>query len=237
MKMEKKFSGMGIIFAFASFPLFASTDFSGEWSGVVENHDSSVYSTLNLKLKQEGEKLTGVYCYITRNGNRIDCPDDNANNLQGSVYNNQADVYFDSSFGGKHGKADLAINDGEMRWHLISKPQSGEFYAPEYYTLKKKMNTKPVSVQVLSTPSFMITLVNNCGDFYSSCNDIKYYGMKKKDKSQLTLTGHTIGSHSDKINGMVFKNGDTEYRVNFEPLKLSVLQKGKVLVEQAGKWE
>ncbi|WP_416412173.1 hypothetical protein [Pantoea sp. App145] len=220
--------------------VLSSENLSGQWSGVISNEDGSSYSVLTLKIRQSGDKLSGVYCYVTRGGNRIDCPDEGENNLRGDVGNSKATIEFDSSFGGKNGKAELTLNGEKLLWHLIKEPQNGDFYAPENYELDRQ-DVKKIAMQKarsFKTQSFIITLVNNCGDFFASCSDVKYYGMRNSDQSQIVLAGHTIdNSASGKIDGMLFKNGNIEYLIDFEPLKLKVSQGAKVLVEQDGHWE
>ncbi|MEG3128747.1 hypothetical protein SC171_13545 [Pantoea cypripedii] len=220
--------------------LYASGDFSGQWSGAENNKDGTVYSTLTLKIKQSGDNLVGRYCYVTRNGNRIDCPDDNVSNMKGVVKDDKATVEFDSSFGGKGGVAELVLEKNDLTWHLISDPKGGDFYAPEAYQLTReesKLNNKN-QLKVLSTSGFTITLVNNCGAFYKPCQNVEYYGLRNKDHSQISLVGRTIeDADSTVAKGMIFQNGNIEYLIDFEPLKLKVSQGTKVLVEQDGHWE
>jgi hypothetical protein len=228
---------MSVVF---SNSLYAIDNLSGQWSGAENNKDGTVYSTLTLKIKQSGDNLVGRYCYVTRNGNRIDCPDDDVSNMKGVVKGNKATVEFDSSFGGKGGVAKLVLGKNDLAWHLISEPKGGDFYAPVKYQLTReesKLNNKN-QIKVLSTSGFTITLVNNCGDFYKSCQNVEYYGLRNKDRSQISLVGHTIEDTDSAVaKGMIFKNGNIEYLINFEPLKLKVSQGTKVLVEQDGRWE
>ncbi|MBP2198261.1 hypothetical protein [Pantoea cypripedii] len=230
------------LFILMLFPkiLFASGVFLGGWGGSEKNKDGSLYSTLMLNISQSGEELVGRYCYVTRNGNRIDCPDDNVSNMKGVVKDDKATVEFDSSFGGKGGVAELVLEKNDLTWHLISDPKGGDFYAPEVYQLTReesKLNNKN-QLKVLSTSGFTITLVNNCGAFYKPCQNVEYYGLRNKDHSQIALVGRTIeDSASTVAKGMIFQNGNIEYLIDFDPLKLKVSQGDKVLVEQDGHWE
>ncbi|MDI9764945.1 hypothetical protein QM327_00020 [Pantoea dispersa] len=228
-----------ILLSFAA-PVWAAIDFNGEWSGAVGNENSFDYSTLNIKLRQVDGKVVGRYCYITNSGNRIDCPDGDENNLHGVVKNNKANVKFDSVFGGENGEAELTLNNNAMLWHLIVLPSHGEFYAPKDFFLKKIEPNRNVMLKsrFFSTSGFTVTLVNNCGNFYTSCKKVKYYGMRNSDGSQISLTGHTIDSpDAAKAVGMIFNNGNIEYGINFEPLTLTVSRDKKVLLSQDGKWE
>ena len=89
-----------LLLIFISFHSIAS--FSGHW--VYENKSQS----LTLDLIEDGTHLTGKYCFITNNGNRIDCAEDNGINIKGVIKNNVGVVFFESSFGGT-GEATLSI--------------------------------------------------------------------------------------------------------------------------------
>ncbi|MDF7659601.1 hypothetical protein PUG81_11515 [Erwiniaceae bacterium L1_54_6] len=224
------------------FPFFccASDMFSGHWSGADSNDDGTPYSTLTLKIHQSGNRISGQYCFITQNGNRIDCPTDDEENLHGVIKDNKAKVTFDSSFGGKGGVALLLLHDSKLSWHLKNEPQQGNFYAPDVYELTRQ-NDKEIKLQkikVMSTKDFTVTLVSTCGDFNKPCQDVEYYGLRNKDQSRISLKGHTVeDANSTVAKGMLFKNGNIEYLIDFEPLKLKVLQGTKILVEQDGRWE
>ncbi|MBS0899530.1 hypothetical protein JK233_19855 [Pantoea dispersa] len=221
-------------------PVWATIDFNGEWSGAVGDENSADYSTLNIKIRQVDGKVVGRYCYITNSGNRIDCPDGDESNLHGVVKNNKANVKFDSAFGDENGEAELTLNNNAMLWHLIVLPSHGEFYAPKDFSLKKIEPNRNAMLKsrVFSTSGFTVTLVNNCGGFYTSCKNVKYYGMRNSDGSQISLTGHTIDSpDAAKAVGMIFNNGNIEYGIDFEPLTLTVSRDKKVLLSQDGKWE
>ncbi|MEB6222028.1 hypothetical protein [Pantoea anthophila] len=233
-------AGLAVLLSISSLPLFASDSFTGHWSGQEKNDDGSLFSTLTLKLKQDHNNITGSYCYVTRNGNKIDCPEDDGMNIQGIANGTSALVDFDSSFGGVKGKASLEIKNNKILWRLIKEPESGDFYAPETYTLDKEVNDgelKP-DVKVFSTPEFTVTLLNGCGDFYTACDNVKYSGFRNKDGKQITLSGKTTQSvSSGRADGMIFSNGSVDYVVRFNPLALKVTQGDKILVEQRGKWE
>lgn len=119
--------------ALLSFSAVGNENFSGKWQG-----ESGTSSTFTLVLKQNAQTLTGSYCYITQHGNRIDCPEQDEDNLHGSVKGNRAHIVFDSSFGGINGQATLILQDGMMTWQLEKEPVKGEYYAPESYTLSRQ---------------------------------------------------------------------------------------------------
>ncbi|MEB7539554.1 hypothetical protein NGC37_14700 [Pantoea anthophila] len=238
--MNKFRFSLAVLLSVSSLPLLASDDFTGQWSGQEKNDNGSLYSTLTLKLKQDNNNITGSYCYVTRSGNKIDCPEDNVSNLKGTANDKKALIEFNSSFGGVKGKANLEIKDDKVLWNLIKDPENGEFYAPKTYALEKEVSQENLKsgMKTFSTSDFTITLVNGCGEFYTVCNKVKYLGLRNKDGKQITLEGKTTQPvNSNKANGMIFTNSGVNYIVNFDPLVLKVTQKNKILVEQSGKWE
>ncbi|MBW4927230.1 hypothetical protein KZW02_27255, partial [Klebsiella pneumoniae] len=65
---------------FISFHSMAS--FSGHWVNESESQ------SLTLDLFENGTHLTGKYCFITNDGNRIDCAEDNDRNINGIIKDN-----------------------------------------------------------------------------------------------------------------------------------------------------
>jgi len=239
-QMNKVGFSLAVLLSISSLSLFASDNFTGQWSGQEKNDNGSLYSTLTLKLKQNNNNITGIYCYVTRGGNKIDCPDDNDSNLKGTANGKNALIEFDSSFGGVKGKANLELKDNKVLWKLIKDPENGDFYAPKTYNLDKDVREGNLKsdMKVLSTSDFTITLLNSCGGFYTVCDKVKYIGLRNKDGKQITLEGKTTQPvNSNKAEGMLFNNSGVDYVVSFNPLELKVVQGNKTLVKQGGKWE
>ncbi|MGD8205538.1 hypothetical protein [Pantoea sp. FN0305] len=219
---------------------FASSSFTGVWSGEKDDTENQPLSTLSLDIKQAQQNISGSYCYISRRGARIDCPEEADSNLSGIVQGDSALVEFNSSFGGKGGKAQLTINQGVMSWQLLKQPEGGDYTAPDSYILHKDKEisgTNGVS-KTLLTDKFTVTIRNSCGDFLQVCDKVYYLGVRNKDNSVLTLTGKTVSDiDTKKVIGAAFKNGNVEYRVDFNSARLLVKQEDKILVEQYGKWQ
>lgn len=149
---------VAVILIFASPGLFSSQamaagEFTGQWTG--EEKDQS---TMTLQLKQNDNTITGSYCYITQNGNRIDCPDEGENNLKGTISNHRASVEFASSFGGT-GYANLEVEGEKLVWNKAPSSGQGKYYAPQHYTLTKKP-LPPSSASPLSKADFSVHLDN-----------------------------------------------------------------------------
>lgn len=85
---------------FISFHSMAS--FSGHWVNESESQ------SLTLDLFENGTHLTGKYCFITNDGNRIDCAEDNDRNINGIIKDNVGVVSFESTFGNV-GEATLSV--------------------------------------------------------------------------------------------------------------------------------
>ncbi|WP_174822349.1 hypothetical protein [Pantoea sp. CCBC3-3-1] len=209
--------------------------FSGVWQG----HEDE-YSSLMLKLNQNGNGIKGQYCYITQNGNRIDCPADNINNLSGIIKGSVAEISFDSSFGGKSGKSKLTINGKEMRWTLLAEPKDGVSYAPTHYTLTRSTdkNGSQSESKVFINDKFTINIKNRCGTFLMPCEEMLYVGVRNSDGSSISLYGKTILSKNNgKVVGAEFSNGNIIYHVYYDKPLLQVTKNGKVIVNQTGIWK
>lgn len=216
----------------------AAESFNGIWAGEKKTDAGAALSSLTLKMSQDGQKIKGSYCYVSQGGTRIDCPDAGIENLHGTIEGSSAIVSFDSSHEGKPGKARLALNDDKMSWSLIEKPQSAEAHTPLNYSLDKvSEDGVKGTVKTFSTGKFTISIKNHCGDFYTSCNDMFYLGVRNNDNSVITLKGTTtLDSTTKKVNGAVFKNGNVSYQVLYASPELVITQGDKILMKQKGKW-
>ncbi|MDO2449375.1 MULTISPECIES: hypothetical protein [Enterobacter] len=205
--------------------------FDGGWAGGAGDD-----STLTLRLAESGNRITGSYCYISRRGNRIDCPENDERNLSGTIAGNRASVAFNSSFGGAGGRAVLEIKGSEMEWRLVTPPQKGNDYAPQRYTLRKAASVHHAETRKLDTEKFAISLINRCGHFESECDEMVYLGVRKSDNSTISLKGKTLRDSAGKIIGSTYKNGEVAYTVTYAPVNLVVSKGNHILVEQSGQW-
>lgn len=116
--------------------------FSGDWEYVEYLAGSSKpYSTFEIKLHEaRNGTVTGFYCFITQNGNRIDCGTNGTENIFGHVRENgrRAEVQFYSFSGAKAGLADLVSYDDALTWKVTKKPMGDFFYGPYSVTLTRK---------------------------------------------------------------------------------------------------
>lgn len=214
-----------------SLPAIAEVNFAGQWHG--ENKELSM---LDLSLSQKDNILTGTYCYIAQAGNRIDCPSDNQINIHGIVRNGKAEVVFSSSFGGKNGHAALEFNGKQMRWQLIKAPVHGNYYAPLNYVLTRQPPATSSITREFSTKKFSVTITSHCGDFNAPCDDMSYLGIRRSDNSVIALKGKTLQNSAGEVVGAEFDNGNVSYKVDYKPVKLTVSDGDRVLVDQVGKW-
>lgn len=118
--------------------------FSGDWEYVEHVAGASKpYSTFEIKLHETRDgAVTGSYCFITQNGNRIDCDADGAENIFGHVREGgqQAEVRFYSFFGAKDGVVDLVSHGDTLSWEITKKPIGDFFYGPYSVTLTRKQS-------------------------------------------------------------------------------------------------
>lgn len=74
----------------AGYLLLASTISSGEsckqtFTGTWDWTTSPQSRTFSIKLKQQGDKISGQYCAVAQNGNRVDCDDEDNSNIHGRI--------------------------------------------------------------------------------------------------------------------------------------------------------
>jgi len=137
----------GILLACSVNAAYAETPFSGEWQ-YVEHLGASQkpYSTFDLRLTERADgEIHGFYCFITQNGNRIDCdPEGKAINITGRIApdGKSAVVQFYSFFGAKGGVAELATTDNILTWRVTKNPSGDFFYGPFKVELKKAPDDK-----------------------------------------------------------------------------------------------
>lgn len=215
-----------------SLPALAEVNFAGQWHG--ENKELSM---LDLSLSQKDNRLTGTYCYIAQAGNRIDCPPDNEINIHGIVRNGKAEIVFNSSFGGKNGHAALELNGVQMKWKLTKPTVRGDYYAPLNYVLTRQTPATSSITREFSTNKFTVTITSHCGDFNAPCNDMSYLGVRRSDNSVMALKGKTLQNSAGEVVGAEFNNGNVSYKVAYKPVKLTVSEGDRVLVDQEGHYD
>ncbi|HDR8868199.1 hypothetical protein [Burkholderia territorii] len=140
---------LGGMFALVVVPLHTFAEdlpFTGKWTSteIVEGQ-SRPYSTFTINLNEDGAgNIHGEYCFVTQNGNRIDCNPGNEFNISGKVENGKsvAVVSFYSFFGAMGGVAKITANDSWLIWDVITPPKGGDYYGP----LRIKMH-KDVSAE------------------------------------------------------------------------------------------
>jgi len=107
-----------------------ATKFSQDWESEVTQSNGEL-STFSLHIEINGNNVTGRYCAIYRNGNKIDCSTIEENNIFGKIENNLMTVSFNSFFNAKSGIASISLKDDNLTWKITKAPQGGEFYAPK----------------------------------------------------------------------------------------------------------
>ena len=225
---------------FLGFSVYANDAFNGKWTGEDRDNSGTVISTLSLKLTQHENKILGQYCYISQQGNYIDCPADSTMNLYGKVTNpTSAIITFSTSQGNEKHLARLEINNDKMRWqlHEQSSSQSSTGVPLTFSLVKDDDSHTGGESKKLETPKFSITITNRCGELLTPCDNVFYIGVRKKDNEVITLTGKTLTDEvTKKVNGAKFINGNVEYIVNFEAASLQVIQNDHILMDEKGTW-
>ncbi len=120
----------------------ADRNFSGRWvfKEIVAG-ESKPYSTFTVTIDEDrAGNVRGRYCFITRNGNRIDCSPDNELNISGRISGdkNKAIVRFDSFFGALGGVAEITMTNNRLLWSVIEQPKGGDYYGPIHAELRRE---------------------------------------------------------------------------------------------------
>lgn len=101
------------------FLMFCTNSFSQDVSGCWKNEGNS--SMYDFIIHDDKGKLSGTYCFINENGNRIDC-DKNNSIINGSVDNGLGTI----SFGGS-GKGKLIYNHDDLTLKMIDSTPFDDF--------------------------------------------------------------------------------------------------------------
>jgi hypothetical protein len=106
----------------------------GKWKWV----DESQTQSFDMQIKQDGNQLVGNYCDIARNGNKIDCSEDEDHvSFTFPVTNaNKFDFTFLSEFASGKGDAEITYDGTYITWHVTKEPLK-EYYCPKDAKLKR----------------------------------------------------------------------------------------------------
>lgn len=112
--------------------------FDGLWSfESLNNNDSLQNITFEINLYcYKKVIIKGNYCSVSRNGNKIDCFEENDPNISGKIVQDTLYVNFKSNWENSKGEAKLYfLNKNELYWKIIK--SEGELYLPDYIVLKR----------------------------------------------------------------------------------------------------
>lgn len=97
------------------YSFYSMANMTGHWESVSKS------SSFVLDMVQAGEHVSGKYCFITNNGNRIDCAEkDDVDNISGEIKNGVAVITFESTYGGE-GKATAKVNNKNLTYTINDK--------------------------------------------------------------------------------------------------------------------
>ncbi|HEY2020272.1 hypothetical protein [Paraburkholderia sp.] len=199
---------------FHSITWAADGKFSGDWEYVEYLTGSSKpYSTFEIKLNEADDgAVTGSYCFITQNGNRIDCSTNGIENISGHVREDgrHAEIHFYSFFGAKDGFADLASYDDALIWKVTKNPKGDFFYGPYAVTLtRKQANAHQGERQVVVGRAYLYPTPSETkvktyvvkGEYVKLIgisDDLKFWKISYSEKNGVTIDRwidcHTINS-------------------------------------------
>jgi len=238
--MKFSMSYLILLYTFLSPSSFALENFTGKWYGEVFYDNKKIpESTFELQLIQNLQKVSGRYCFITKYGNRIDCVNDDEINIKGVAQSKYISlVTFNSSFGGKDGKAKLTIEGDHLKWTVLTLPMHGKYYIPKEYLLTRKA-AEAHSHNTLETKDYIVTVTNNCEVVSKPCNNVSYLGIRKSDNNVINLSGTSFYSvnYSGVVSGYEFSNKEFSYRVYLDEAKIEVIKDNKIIFSQKGVWK
>jgi len=87
---------------------------TGHWEKIGKSN------SFTIDLVQTDNHITGKYCFITNNGNRMDCAEKDDDNVHGDVRNGVADIKFESTFDGE-GTASAEIKNNKLIYTVKDK--------------------------------------------------------------------------------------------------------------------
>jgi hypothetical protein len=102
-------------------------------------------------------------------------------------------------------------------------------------------STPPRYQKVLDTPSFNISITENCPEGDVNCQDVTYLGRDKKTGNTISLKGVALvrmcadGVTPCQHLGYEFDNGSYKYTITDDGL-LTVASGARTLVSQQGQW-
>ncbi|WP_321913875.1 hypothetical protein [Paraburkholderia sp. J11-2] len=177
--------------------------FSGNWTYIGHVAGSSKPDqTFEIKLNEASDgTVTGSYCFITQNANRIDCGTAGDQNIHGYVSEDgrRAEVHFYSFFGAKDGIAELISDDGLLVWKVKKNPKGDFFYGPYSITLtRKQAETHQGEHQVIVDRAFLYPTALKAkvktyiikGEYVkliSISNDFKFWKISYSEKNGATI--------------------------------------------------
>ncbi|RQM36371.1 hypothetical protein [Erwinia psidii] len=117
--------------------LFASSSSMACMTGHWEEKGKS--NSFTIDLVQTGSHVTGKYCFITNNGNRIDCAEKDDDNVHGDVKDGVADIKFESTFDGE-GTASAEIKGNKLIYTIKDRAPfiQANMSVPEVIEFNKK---------------------------------------------------------------------------------------------------
>lgn len=94
------------------------------------------YSVFSIQLNIDTNNMVvGELCSIVNYGNKIDCPIP----FESKLINNEIEVHFDSTFGGKNGIAIIRLQERNLIWNLITAPNGEYSFAKNAKLLPEKI--------------------------------------------------------------------------------------------------
>ncbi|WP_156117583.1 hypothetical protein [Collimonas arenae] len=136
--MRIRFLGW-LLFIFCTSTIASSGSNLSRYSGNWNWSDAPSDRTFSLKLTIKNFVLTAQYCAVAKNGQKIDCDDEDNPNINGHFERTKSEalVNFSSFFDAHDGVARIELRNNHVIWHVIKNPVGGDFYAPKDAVLNR----------------------------------------------------------------------------------------------------
>jgi hypothetical protein len=128
---------LALVFALAGTTAGCASPFDGSWQKKYPSTgpESDVFT---LDIWSNGNQLCATHQATAHLGMRVDEDEDNVPSVKGKVKGSAASVdYISRSWGGS-GSANIAIQNGQIHWHVID--QTGESWIPDDAVLTRVRN-------------------------------------------------------------------------------------------------
>ncbi|QKJ85247.1 hypothetical protein PMPD1_0264 [Paramixta manurensis] len=232
---------ISLAFLFLMQPLIAMAGdaFTGQWKGDDLNPATGeIETSMNLWLQEKGAHIVGRYCLIYNSGGKIDCTDNDENNIRGEVVNkNTVLISFNSWFGGRPGKATITLKEDKAFWNKLSFSDGDKIYVPNRFILSKISNefSNETKQYKFKAGDYTANIISPCMSKFTDCDRVTLI-LIGPNNSVVRLTGTSIKEKQSEEITYKFENSEQGTYVVIHGDTLSIKNKGSADLVLKGEW-